>query len=494
MLGRLRSLSLATCALCAACGRVPATMAGAGARAERAGAASRSGVPLASEQALARPAGCQTVAPGELAARVAEAPAGAPLCLEPGTHPGPLQIAKPLTLWGPRSAVVRSRGPGTVIAVTGAGARLLGFTIDARGGRYDEQDAAVAVRADDVTVRGLRIENAVFGILSDRAKRITITDNDVQGQSETTLGMRGDGVRLWETYDSLIARNRIADGRDLVVWYSERNRFEDNASLRGRYGTHFMHASDNVVRRSNYAGNVVGIFVMYSHRIRIEDSMFVDCSAAGSMGIGIKDSGDVRVQRNRFVRDTIGVYIDNSPSSVDERDLIEGNRFQLGEAALVFHGGARGNVITLNDLAGNREQVRSEGGGDARDARWSENRYDDYAGYDLDGDGRGDVAYEIRSLSAALTSSHPSLAYFRGTPAYAVIEALGRMVPLFAPRILLVDPTPRLSDPVVDARGAGAPWTGTGASARAPGREVPVSARGRAIAVRAQLSEVSGAD
>jgi nitrous oxidase accessory protein len=232
------------------------------------------------------------------------------------------------------------------------------------------------------------------------------------------------------------------------VWYSPHNSFEGNAVEGGRYGTHFMHASDNVVRQSKYLGNVVGVFVMYSHRITIEDSELVNCAAAGGMGVGIKDSGDVRIERSRFVRDAAAVYIDSSPSLVSEHNRIANNRFQLNEAALVFHGGTDRNAIVANDFASNRDQVLVEGGGDALSAQFGGNRFDDYRGYDFDGDGKGDVAYEVQTLTGELTSSHRSLAFFRGTPAFGVIEALGRLVPLFAPKTLFRDPTPRLSDPV----------------------------------------------
>ena len=50
---------------------------------------------------------------------------------------------------------------------------------------------------------------------------------------------------------------------------------------------------------------------------------------------------------------------------------------------------------------------------------WEGNDFDDYAGYDLDRDGYGDLPYELRSLSGALVSQHPALAFFRGAPALA---------------------------------------------------------------------------
>jgi nitrous oxidase accessory protein len=404
---------------------------------------------------VARPAACEPVAASEwLPRRLAEAREGAVLCLEPGRHSGPLRIGRRVTVWGPRSAIIGGDGSGTVVAIEAAGSQLLGVTVDGRGGRYDREDAAVAVRANDVVVRGVRVENAVFGILANQARRLSIVDNEIHGQREVALGMRGDGIRLWETRDSLIARNQLTDGRDLVVWYSPHNRFEDNVAVGGRYGTHFMHASDNVVRRVRFVGNVVGIFVMYSHRITIEDSQIVDCSAAGGMGVGIKDSGDVVVRRSMFVHNASAVYVDNSPSVISERNTLEHNRFQLNDAALVFHGTTRGNAVEGNDFSSNREQVTVEGGGDAQEVHFAGNRFDDYAGYDLDGDRKGDVPHEARSLAAQLTSARSELSLFRGSAAFAVVEALGKLVPLFSPRTLFVDPSPVLGDPSAEVQHA----------------------------------------
>jgi nitrous oxidase accessory protein len=88
--------------------------------------------------------------------------------------------------------------------------------------------------------------------------------------------------------------------------------------------------------------------------------------------------------------------------------------------------------------------VQVAGRGDARQARWRANEFDDYAGYDLDGDGAGDVPYELRSLASDLVAERPALAFFRGTPAFALAEAIGRIVPVFEPRLVLNDPEPRM--------------------------------------------------
>ncbi len=410
------------------------------------------GAPTAARMGLAphvepieRPGFCVDVAAGEnLQARLDSLVDGGALCLAAGRHLGPIEIKRRIVLWGPRQARVVTERAGTVIALTGVGAQVLGITVDGRGGRYDMQDAAIAIRADEVQVRGVRIENAVFGILSDRVSHLVISDNAISGVADVPLGVRGDGIRLWETRDSLVARNHLWDGRDMVVWYSPGNRFEDNLSEGGRYGTHFMHSSDNLVKRGRFVSNVVGVFVMYSHDIRVEDSDFVDCASAGGMGVGIKDSGNVTVVRNRFIHVANGLYLDNSPGTRAERNVISHNTFRLNEAAVVFHASSAGNTLTRNVFASNRDQVTVEGGGDAIAARWLGNAFDDYAGYDFDGDGLGDVAYEVRSLSSSLGSRFPALGFFRGSVALGVVEALGRMIPLFAPRTLMVDRAPRM--------------------------------------------------
>ena len=98
----------------------------------------------------------------------------------------------------------------------------------------------------------------------------------------------------------------------------------------------------------------------------------------------------------------------------------------------------------MKNFRDNFVAVRVEGRGDARDAVFRGNEWDTYRGYDLDGDGIGDVPYELRSLADLLTAREPSLAFFRGAPALSLVEFVGRVVPLFRPPTLLVDEQPRV--------------------------------------------------
>jgi nitrous oxidase accessory protein len=370
---------------------------------------------------------------------------GTAWCLEPGGYAGPVRVPAGATLWGPRDAVIRSSGAGTTVRLDGAGAALLGLTVDGSGGRFDLLDAAVHVHGDGARVEGVHVRNALFGILVEQVRGVLLRDDEVEGDPGKPLGLRGDGIRLWETRDSRVEGNRIRHSRDLVVWYSPGNRFRSNVVEDGRYGTHFMYSHRNVLEDNVYRGNVVAIFAMYSRELVLRHNVLAESGGAAGVGLGCKESGGLRVTDNAFVGNTIGLYLDTCPLYEDESNRFEDNLFQFADAAVVLHGSEQRNTFAGNAFESNDTPLRIEGRSRGGGVTWIGNHFDDYAGYDLDGDGFGDVPYELRSLEGDLTRRDPGLAFFRGSLAMGMVEAVGRMIPLFQPRLLLVDPRPRMS-------------------------------------------------
>lgn len=392
---------------------------------------------------IPRPAACVDVISGsDVQAALDRAAEGDAICLAPGDHRGPLVLKRRLMLWGPSNAVVRS-SEGSTVVVTGAGVQLLGFTVDGSGTRVDTLDSAIRVQADDVRVAGIRVEHATFGILTEKVKRATIEGCEVIGSHDEAIGLRGDAIRLWETNDSRVERNSVEGSRDLVVWYSSRNIVRGNEVRDGRYGTHFMFSHDNVVEDNRYFGNTVGIFVMYSRGLRIARNVLAGSIGSAGMGLGLKESGNLEIVDNLLVHNTSGVYVDSSPLQDGDRNVFARNDVRLAQAGVVFHGSEKANEFRANRFADNRVHVRVEGRADALGVTFDGNDYDDYAGYDLDGDGTGDLPYELRSLSGDLTGKNPELAFLSGTPALALVDAVGQAIPLFAPKVLLRDARPR---------------------------------------------------
>ena len=76
-----------------------------------------------------------------------------------------------------------------------------------------------------------------------------------------------------------------------------------------------------------------------------------------------------------------------------------GNRLAYNGVGVVFHNDWHGNEFRDNEFLGNFTQVAVRGGGGATRNLWSGNYWDDYEGFDRDGDGRGDTPYELHAYA-----------------------------------------------------------------------------------------------
>ncbi|HEY6033759.1 MAG TPA: NosD domain-containing protein, partial [Kofleriaceae bacterium] len=253
-----------------------------------------------------------------------------------------------------------------------------------------------------------------------------------------------DTIRMWEADDSVVTGNVVRGGRDVVVWYSSGNRIADNQISDARYGTHFMYSHHNQVERNRYERDVVGVFVMYSHDLVLADNVVRDAGGSAGMAIGLKDSGNIAVTGNALVHDHTALYLDQTPLDLGHTLRVTNNLFGRCDAAVVLHGAGHRTRIDGNDFIASATDVSVEGGGDTGDVAWSGNYWSEYTGYDLDGDGTGDLAYELRSFEGDLVDREPALAFFHDTAALAAADAVTRVVPIYAPRSLLVDSAPRM--------------------------------------------------
>jgi len=391
-----------------------------------------------------RPATGVIVPPGDgLQAAIDAAAPGAVLLLQPGDYRGPFVVTKPLHLWGPATAVLRADA-GTSVRVLGNDVLLEGFTVVGGGQRFDLMDGGVHLQGEDITLRSVTVRDTLFGILAERCQRVHLLGNTVIGTGLEAMGLRGDGIRLWETSDSEVRDNVVTDSRDVVVWYSSRNHLSGNRVTRCRYGTHFMYSHENLVEDSRLVGNEVGIFVMYSHDILMRRNLLAKSGGSAGIGIGLKESGNLTIEDNWLLANTTGIYIDTAPLDPEHHNRYARNVVRFSESAVALHANVKRSEFVDNQFGDNGAVVKVGGQGDAMTCDFAGNFYDTYQGYDLDGDGRGDVPFEFRRLSTQLEGRYPELALLHGAPAMWMVDIVGEVMPLFAPRQLLHDASPRL--------------------------------------------------
>ncbi len=360
-------------------------------------------------------------------------------------YTGDLVVKRPLVLRGRRGAVLEGTGNGTVVTIAADDVTVENLVIRKSGHRHTSEDSGIKAKGQRVRVVDVSIEKTLFGVSFAECHGCAITRTHVVGDEDGDTELRGDGIKLWESHGSTVEGCVIERVRDVVVWYTRHATLDGNVVRSSRYGTHFMYAHDAVLRNSRFEGNVVGVFVMYSLRLTIDDNVLAGARGAAGVGLGFKDSDDITLRRNWLVANTTGTYLDNTPRTAEEPVTFEGNVLALNDVAVRLHMSQKGVHFTGNDFRDNATLIEVDGQGDALGADFRGNHYSDYAGYDLDGDGTGDVAYEVKALSSELTESRPTLKFFNGTAALGLIDAVAHAVPVWSARKLLADPSPRVA-------------------------------------------------
>ncbi len=391
-----------------------------------------------------------------LAAAVAAAADGDVVRVEGGVHAGGLVVDRPLHLIGVGWPVVEGGGRGTVVTVRAAGTTIEGFAIRGSGELLDEENSGIAVEAPEATVRGNRLEDVLFGIYLREAPGSRVVGNAIRGK-DLPLARRGDAIRVWYSDGVEIADNDVEAGRDVVLWYSNRLVVRGNRVRDGRYGLHFMYCDDAAIEGNLLYGNSVGAFLMYSRRLRLTDNAIARNHGPSGYGVGLKDMDDALVAGNLFVGNRVGAFLDNSPREIRSSSRLSANAFAGNDVGVLLMPNVRRAEIVGNGFVENGEQVGLAGaGGDPEANVWLENHWSDYAGYDLDGDGFGDLPYRAERLFEGLADRHPELRIFLHAPATRALDFAAVAFPIVRPRPKLTDPRPRMA-PVAAVAASAAP-------------------------------------
>lgn len=397
--------------------------------------------------------------------RIDQAQAGSTLAIDAGVYEGNLRIRKPVTLVAQGDVVIDGLGKGTVVDVLVEGVTLKGFTIRASGDSVTGEDAGVRVLAGGAIIEGNTILDTLFGIDLRESPGSIIRGNTVVGK-DLEAGRRGDGIRLWWSHNTVIEGNVVRNSRDMVFWYSQNLRIDRNRVSGSRYGLHFMYSHDTTLRENDLEGNSVGVYLMYSNSITLVGNRMRNNRGPSGYGIGLKDCDDIAIIGNALLANRVGAYIDNSPSSMESTGLFESNMIAFNEVGVLATPNTHDNVFTNNAFIENEEPAATHGRGELHLNAWSRdgvgNYWSQYAGFDLNGDGIGDVPYQPQSLFGRMLASEPNLRLFMHSPAQQAIEFTARALPELRPRPVLVDPAPLARPPSIEVRVAveGSAWGG----------------------------------
>ena len=391
---------------------------------------------------------CPTCVATSLADAVATAPNGATIEVRGGVYPGGLVIERPVRLIGVDNPVIDGGDAGTLVAIRGADATVSGFTLRGTGDNLDHEDAAIVVENGAATLIGNRIEDALFGIYLKQAPDSIVRDNVILSK-DVPIARKGDGIKTWYSDRVVIENNRASDGRDIILWYSNDGVIRNNTFDRERYGLHLMYSDRARIEGNSLSANSIGLYIMYSRDPMVIGNRIVNNHGPSGGGIGLKDVDGAVIDGNRFVNNQIALQVDTSPREMGVENYIRGNVFAYNHAGIGFLPSVKHNTVTGNSFIDNTEHVAIIGRGQLQEITWAEdgrgNYWSDYAGYDANGDGIGDIPYRAQRLFETLMDQNPLLRYFTWTPAASAVDFAARAMPAVRPEEKLADPAPLMA-------------------------------------------------
>jgi nitrous oxidase accessory protein len=297
-----------------------------------------------------------------------------------------------------------------------------------------------AVRVEDAShclIEGNRFTDTFFAIYLAKVSDCTISKNDIQG-SGTSETMSADGIHLWYSKNISVVGNVVRGHRDGIYFeFVEDSSVEDNLSENNmRYGLHFMFSDRCRYERNRFVSNDAGVAVMYTENVEMVENVFEQSWGSASYGLLLKEIDDSIIRGNIFSRNSVAMYAEGS-----DRTIVENNTFTENGWAVKIMANAEDNLFSHNDFVGNSFDVATN----TRQAvsTFRENYWDEYEGYDLDGDGFGDVPHHpVRLFSILVERNEPSLILLRSL-FVDVLDAAERVLPALTPE-RFVDSSPAM--------------------------------------------------
>ena len=379
------------------------------------------------------------VRPAESIARAVQAAgAGDTVIVERGYYEEHIVIDKPLTLQGDGRPTISGGQQGDVIRVRAPDVLIEGLIIRDSGADLTAQNAGIYVEpgAHGVVIRRNDLVYNLFGVWLEAVKNVQVIDNLITGKRDLLSVNRGNGIQLYNTNGARIIGNNISFTRDAIyVDISHHAVFRNNKLHHVRYGTHYMNSYYNLWENNETYLNRGGLALMEVRNQVVRNNIAWGNTDHGIMLRTIQDS---LIENNIVAQNGKGFFVYNAEYNTIRDNLVIRNRIGMHLWAGSYH-----NVVEGNDFVSNRDQVRYVA---ARDVNWGErkgNYWSNYAGWDADGDGVGDVPYVANDVVDRLIWRYPYVKILLNSPSVQGLRLAARQFPLLrAPSI--VDYKPRM--------------------------------------------------
>ena len=384
------------------------------------------------------------VLPGQsIQAAIASAAPGDTLLIARGLYNEHVLVDKPLTLRGQDRPTISGQNSGDVIRVTSSDVVIEGLIIRDSGADLDAQNAGVYVvpGADRFTLRDCVLTYTLFGLWLEKSNHSKILGNTITGKRDLLSAARGNGIQVYNTTDVEVIGNNISFARDgIYVDISKRALFRGNKIHHVRYGTHYMNTNYSTWEGNESYLNRGGLALMEVRNLIVRNNIAWGNEDHGIMLRTIQDSV---IEHNVVAGNGRGFFVYDAEFNILRSNVVINNRVGVHLSA-----GSSNNEVDANDFIGNEEAVKFVASRDVAWGRKQGNYWSNYSGWDQDGDGAGDVAYEASDLVDRLNWQYPMVKLLLTSPSVQTLRFVARQFPVLrAPSVVEAHPRMRPNNP-----------------------------------------------
>jgi parallel beta-helix repeat protein len=344
-------------------------------------------------------------------------------------------LNKTLTLIGENSQNTIIRGNASVtLNITANSVTVTGFTITGAS------TAGIEVTSNYTSITGNTITNNSWGLhVHDNYNNIT--QNNIANNSDCGIGLKNASF-------TRITGNAISgsNGAGIDVRFSSNNIFRDNdvnvpSSL---FVILLVGSPHNIIAGNNLIGGTNDLIIQCgdgSDYNEISENNIIGFGGYVISGIALFTASNCNISKNNVTNcwegigllNPMGSSMNNTVSgnfitanqrgirlieavnnTISENDITVNTVYGIGSDNLNLQGSSN-NTIYHNNFVGNAQQANSAGGNNTWDNGYPSggNYWDDYIGTDANGDGIGDIPYEINENN---TDRYPLMFPFGTSP------------------------------------------------------------------------------
>ncbi len=348
----------------------------------------------------------------------------------------PIIVDKKVTMIGVDRPILDGEHKYEVVSIMADSVTFKGFKVQNSGFSSINDPGGVKVYdRKNIVIQDNEFENNFFAIYLQYSKHCLVKDNIIKSNANDEQNS-GNGIHCWKSDSLQIIANWIEGHRDgiyfefvkeSVVW---RNIARNNV----RYGLHFMFSHNDSYFSNVFENNGAGIAVMYTKYVYMANNSFLNNTGDACYGLLLKDISDSHIVGNRFVGNTIAMYMEGA-----NRNQISRNRISENGWGLKVQANCEDNHIFKNNFIHNTFDIATNG--TLVLSYLKENYWDKYEGYDLDKNGLGDIPYHPLSIYSYVIEQNPiSMLLFRSFMV-TLMDKTERLIPSVTPEAF-VDLTP----------------------------------------------------